>query len=54
VDRKKDPPHFRFLDSKEFVALSAGDRTLYLKQAVEAIKSGAPLDELPIKDFPGW
>jgi hypothetical protein len=41
---------FRFLSQKEFAALTTQERIKYLELALEAIKSGHPLDQLPIKD----
>jgi hypothetical protein len=52
-EKKKDEPKralFRFLTQKEFAALTTDERIKYLERALEAIKGGHPLDDLPIKD----
>lgn len=41
---------FRFLKHEEFAALSREERNRYLQRALEAIRSGHPLDDLPTKD----
>ena len=50
-EKKKDESRavFRFLSQKEFAKLTTDERIKYLEQALEAIKSGHPLDNLPIK-----
>lgn len=49
---KKDGAIFRFLKPKEYAALTAAEKARYLQQALEAIKSGAPLDDLPLRELP--
>jgi hypothetical protein len=41
------PPAFRFLNSDEFAALTQDERIQYLRDALEAIKIGVPLDDMP-------
>lgn len=41
---------FRFLSHEEFAALSQEERAKYLRLALEAIRGGHPLDDLPSKD----
>jgi hypothetical protein len=44
------PVPFRFLNHEEFGALSQAERIKYLQLAIEAVKSGAPMQTTPIKD----
>ena len=43
-------PPFRFLSHPEFAALSQDERIKYLQQAIEAVKSGIPFENMPTKD----
>jgi hypothetical protein len=51
VEKEQPPPvPFRFLNHEEFGALSQAERIKYLQLAIEAVKSGAPMQTTPIKD----
>ena len=50
TERRKDESPFRFLKHEEFAALTQEERIKYLQSALEAIKGGHPLDDLPIND----
>ena len=41
---------FRFLRPHEFAALTQEEKAKYLQQAIDAVKRGDPLDDLPAKD----
>ena len=42
---------FRFLSREEFAALaSQEERIKYLELAIEAVRTGAPMETMPIKD----
>ena len=41
---------FRFLKPNEFAALNQEEKARYLQRAIKAVKSGHPLDDLPIDD----
>ena len=45
----KPGARFRFLRHDEFAALSQEERNRYLRLALEAIKNGHPLDDLPTR-----
>ena len=49
---KNDGAVFRFLKPKEYAALTDAEKARYLQQALEAITSGAPLDDLPLRELP--
>ena len=44
-----DLARFRFLSREEFATLSMFERARYLQRAIEAIREGHPLDDLPIR-----
>ena len=44
ADNKKAPPPFRFLKAEEYAALPNEERVKYLHDAIEALRSGRPVD----------
>jgi len=47
---KRAEAPFRFLRPSEFAALTQDERIRYLQQAIEAVKSGRPLDDMPTRE----
>jgi hypothetical protein len=45
MGQEKPTEPFRFLTHEEFAALSQDERIKYLKQAIDALKAGRPLDD---------
>jgi hypothetical protein len=48
-ESNKKPPAFRFLRPREFAALTQAEKAKYLSQAIDAVRGGAPLDDMPDK-----
>lgn len=47
---EKNQKPFRFLKPEEFAALKQEEKAKYLQQAIEAVKRGDPLDDIPAKN----